>query len=57
MTSGSTATSMRGAKPPRPTVYDAKLNVGYCYVRAPFDAYVTNLNIASASTRTRATKY
>jgi multidrug resistance efflux pump len=28
-------------------VYDAKLNVGYCYVRAPFDAYVTNLNIAA----------
>ncbi|HKD66134.1 MAG TPA: biotin/lipoyl-binding protein [Candidatus Binataceae bacterium] len=27
-------------------VYDAKLNVGYCYVRAPFDAYITNLNIA-----------
>ena len=27
-------------------VYDAKLNVEYCYVRAPFDAYVTNLNIA-----------
>jgi multidrug resistance efflux pump len=27
-------------------VYDAKLNVGYCYVRAPFDGYVTNLNIA-----------
>jgi len=26
-------------------LYDAKLNVGYCYVRAPFDAYVTNLNI------------
>jgi multidrug resistance efflux pump len=26
--------------------YDAKLNVEYCYVRAPFDAYVTNLNIA-----------
>jgi membrane fusion protein, multidrug efflux system len=26
-------------------VYDAKLNLGYCYVRAPFDAYVTNLNI------------
>ncbi|HLH78322.1 MAG TPA: biotin/lipoyl-binding protein [Candidatus Binataceae bacterium] len=25
---------------------NAKLNVGYCYVRAPFDAYVTNLNIA-----------
>jgi multidrug efflux system membrane fusion protein len=24
----------------------AKLNVHYCYVRAPFDAYVTNLNIA-----------
>ncbi len=28
------------------TLYDAKLNVEYCYVRAPFDAYVTNLNIA-----------
>jgi membrane fusion protein, multidrug efflux system len=27
-------------------VYNAKLNVGYCYVRAPFDGYVTNLNIA-----------
>ena len=27
-------------------VYDAKLNVEYCYVRAPFDSYVTNLNIA-----------
>jgi multidrug efflux system membrane fusion protein len=27
-------------------LYDAKLNVGYCYVRAPFDAYITNLNIA-----------
>ncbi|MGH7985037.1 MAG: biotin/lipoyl-binding protein [Candidatus Binataceae bacterium] len=27
-------------------VYDASLNVGYCYVKAPFDAYVTNLNIA-----------
>ncbi len=27
-------------------VYDAKLNVDYCYVLAPFDAYVTNLNIA-----------
>jgi multidrug resistance efflux pump len=26
-------------------VYDAKLNLDYCYVRAPFDAYVTNLNI------------
>jgi multidrug efflux system membrane fusion protein len=26
-------------------LYDAKLNVQYCYVRAPFDAYVTNLNI------------
>jgi len=25
--------------------YDAKLNLEYCYVRAPFDAYVTNLNI------------
>src|SRR5262249_20011791 len=28
-------------------VYDAKLNVDYCYVRAPFDAFVTNLNIAA----------
>jgi multidrug resistance efflux pump len=27
-------------------VYDAQLNVEYCYVRAPFDSYVTNLNIA-----------
>ena len=27
-------------------VYDARLDVDYCYVRAPFDAYVTNLNIA-----------
>ncbi len=27
-------------------VYDAKLNVGYCRVRAPFDGYITNLNIA-----------
>jgi multidrug resistance efflux pump len=27
-------------------VYDARLNVDYCSVRAPFDAYVTNLNIA-----------
>jgi multidrug resistance efflux pump len=27
-------------------LYDAKLNVNYCYVRAPFDGYVTNLNIA-----------
>jgi membrane fusion protein, multidrug efflux system len=27
-------------------VYDARLNVNYCYVRAPFDGYVTNLNIA-----------
>ena len=26
-------------------VYDAKLNLQYCYVRTPFDAYVTNLNI------------
>lgn len=25
---------------------DAELNVGYCSVRAPFDGYVTNLNIA-----------
>jgi membrane fusion protein, multidrug efflux system len=28
-------------------VYDAKLNVDYCYVRSPFDAYITNLNIAN----------
>jgi membrane fusion protein, multidrug efflux system len=28
------------------TVRAAELNVGYCQVRAPFDAYVTNLNIA-----------
>jgi multidrug resistance efflux pump len=27
-------------------VRDAELDVEYCYVRAPFDAYVTNLNIA-----------
>jgi membrane fusion protein, multidrug efflux system len=27
-------------------VYDAELNVQYCSVRAPFDAFVTNLNIA-----------
>jgi multidrug resistance efflux pump len=27
-------------------VRDAELNVEYCHVRAPFDAYVTNLNIA-----------
>ena len=27
-------------------VYDARLNVNYCYVQAPFDGYVTNLNIA-----------
>ena len=27
-------------------LYNAKLNVQYCYVRASFDAYVTNLNIA-----------
>jgi len=27
-------------------LYDAELNVQYCSVRAPFDAYVTNLNIA-----------
>lgn len=26
--------------------YKAKLNVDYCYVHAPFDGYVTNLNIA-----------
>ena len=26
--------------------YRAKLNVEYCYVHAPFDGYVTNLNIA-----------
>lgn len=28
-------------------VYAADLDVGYCRVRAPFDAYVTNLNIAA----------
>lgn len=27
-------------------VYDAVLNVDYCSVKAPFDAYITNLNIA-----------
>lgn len=27
-------------------VRDAELDVGYCFVRAPFDGYVTNLNIA-----------
>ena len=27
-------------------VYDAELNLQYCYVRAPFDAFVTNLNIS-----------
>ncbi len=27
-------------------VYDALLNVDYCYIKAPFDAYITNLNIA-----------
>jgi membrane fusion protein, multidrug efflux system len=27
-------------------VADAKLNIEYCYVKAPFDGYVTNLNIA-----------
>src|SRR5271168_659138 len=27
-------------------VYDAKLNVDYCYVRAPYNGWVTNLNIA-----------
>ncbi|MDX2169541.1 MAG: HlyD family efflux transporter periplasmic adaptor subunit [Deltaproteobacteria bacterium] len=27
-------------------VDDARLNVDYCYVRAPFDAWITNLNIA-----------
>jgi membrane fusion protein, multidrug efflux system len=27
-------------------VYDATLNVGYCYVRAPYNGWVTNLNIA-----------
>ena len=28
------------------TMRTAELDVGYCQVRAPFDAYVTNLNIA-----------
>jgi multidrug efflux system membrane fusion protein len=27
-------------------IEDAQLNVDYCYVRAPFEGYVTNLNIA-----------
>jgi multidrug efflux system membrane fusion protein len=27
-------------------LYDAKLNLGYCQVVSPFDAYITNLNIA-----------
>jgi multidrug resistance efflux pump len=27
-------------------VYDAKLNVGYCYMRAPYNGFITNLNIA-----------
>jgi len=27
-------------------VEDARLNVDYCYVRAPFNAWITNLNIA-----------
>ncbi len=27
-------------------VGDAELNVGYCWVRTPFDGYVTNLNIS-----------
>jgi Biotin-lipoyl like len=35
------------------TLYDARLNVEYCYVRAPFDAYVTNLNIAVGQLRKR----
>jgi membrane fusion protein, multidrug efflux system len=26
-------------------LHDARINLDYCYVRAPFDAYVTNLNI------------
>jgi multidrug efflux system membrane fusion protein len=30
----------------RAAVESAELDVGYCRVRAPFDAYVTNLNIA-----------
>jgi len=30
----------------RATLRAAELDVGYCQVRAPFDAYVTNLNIA-----------
>jgi multidrug resistance efflux pump len=28
-------------------VYNARLNVEYCYVRAQFDAFVTNLNISA----------
>jgi multidrug efflux system membrane fusion protein len=27
-------------------LYDAELDLSYCWVRAPFDSYVTNLNIA-----------
>lgn len=27
-------------------LYDAELDLSYCWVRAPFDGYVTNLNIA-----------
>jgi multidrug resistance efflux pump len=34
-----------GRKAAEAALYDAKLNLEYCYVRAPFDAYVTNLNI------------
>jgi membrane fusion protein, multidrug efflux system len=37
--------------------YKARLNVEYCYVKAPFDGYVTNLNIASANTPTRASRW
>ena len=27
-------------------IEDAQLNYDYCFVRAPFDGYVTNLNIS-----------
>jgi multidrug resistance efflux pump len=37
--------------------YKARLNVEYCYVKAPFDGYVTNLNIAVGHTQTRASRW
>ena len=32
-------------KAAKAALYEAKLNLEYCYVRAPFDGYVTDLNI------------